>query len=1053
MKSLKKLLSVLVVVTLMAAMLAVPVFAASLKYEDEAKVLYDLGLFKGKSETAYVPALEDRLLREEAVAVLLRMFKLEEEALKMDEKEAKDLLSKKFKDADEIASWAVKHVAYAVKNGVIEGRPDGKFAPKDNVLGREYAKMLLAMLGYKQDADFEYKFSVVKLAEVCGLPMSEASRVDEFALLRDDVVGMSYYALTAEYVAGDNEGKKVIEVIVGDDAKLKEIALKAGLMEEIVIVKLETLAEIKFKVGEELKLPAKVKATYSNGNIEEIPVKWDVSGVKKDVAGEYKAIGSVENTDKKVELKVIIEPVDLVAVSATAGNMKEIIVSFNTELDPATVVKDNFSVAGQTVNSVSLLESKKEVLVTLAGYFSPNPSDFEITVKNVKNIWGKVVPETKLAGKAFDTTIPEATTVTFVGPNKVEIGFSEYLDPTVSGSVVINNGIYGINSISISGKKVVVEVGTNLPDGNYSFKVSGFKDYAGFLMPVKTFEVTYAADKTSPTVSVKEATQTYVVLKFNKPVKGMTTADFYHTYTAWQPLELQASGAVYNPADAVSEIKLVFVDALRITPLGTTASDRPIPVGTTSLVMKKTDNIVDLWGNKLAGDVILSISVSADLSAPEVTKVEVVAENQIKITFNKEIIAPTTSNFVFKTAGGDAVSTTFTVAYASKVATINFSSKLAGGVYTVEIKDIKDTSLTGNMMVPVVKEFTITDKTPHNTALTTIEYIYTAVDDGTGKNKNPFTMYIYYNEKMATEGANSVLNADNYRISYDSGATYQKLPSGTSLTVFIDSSRIKVTIPVGTFTFNIPPNKLLIGRVADAAGNLADVLAYDVAIATPVAPPQINEVHSINKNTVKIILSTELKSINASKIAIAESVDLSTLDLTLPANMKYLAGAATYVNKDGKAEVTITLKADNNLADTDSLVGYVRLLPDNNMKSLLDMEATAGTYTSPLNYAAKDKIPPAIKAKTAATGATTIEIQFTESLEVASVFKYTFTVKGRTVTAAAVITTTKANDTVQLTLGDANVAGTTYEITQVYPIKDAVGNEFKSADVIKVTTP
>ena len=88
MKSLKKLLSVLVVVTLMAAMLAVPVFAASLKYEDEAKVLYDLGLFKGKSETAYVPALEDRLLREEAVAVLLRMFKLEEEALKMDEKEA-----------------------------------------------------------------------------------------------------------------------------------------------------------------------------------------------------------------------------------------------------------------------------------------------------------------------------------------------------------------------------------------------------------------------------------------------------------------------------------------------------------------------------------------------------------------------------------------------------------------------------------------------------------------------------------------------------------------------------------------------------------------------------------------------------------------------------------------------------------------------------------------------------------------------------------------------------------------------------------------------------
>ncbi|NSW90781.1 MAG: Ig-like domain-containing protein [Firmicutes bacterium] len=1051
MKSLKKLLAVLVVVTLMAGMIAVPAFAASFKYEDEAKVLYDLGLFKGKSETEYKPALEERLLREEGVALLLRLFKLEEEALKMDEKEAKDLLKQKFKDADDIAAWAVKYVAYAVKNGIVAGRPDGKFAPKDNLIGREFAKMVLAQLGYKQGVDFDYKFSTVELSNASGLPKAEASRMDEAVLLRDDVVGMSFYSLLAEYVAGTNKDKTVIEVVVGKDEKMKAIAIEAGLMEEIKIVKLASLEEVKIKVGEELTLPAKVKATYSDGKVEDIAVKWDVSKVDTTKAGEYKAVGTVENFEGKVEVKVTVLPIELVALSATAGNMKEIVVSFNTELDATTVVKDNFAVAGQTVSSVALLDSKKDVLVTIAGNFSPNPSDFEITVKNVKNIYGKAVAETKLTGKAFDVTIPEAVSITFVGPNAVEIGFSEYLDPTVLGSVTINNGIYGVNSVAVSGKKVTVEIGTNLPDGNYSFKVQGFKDYAGFLMPVKTFDVAYAADKTNPTASIKEATQTYVVVQFNKPVKGMTTADFYHTYTAWQPLELQSGGAVYDPTKAVSEIKLVFVDALKITPAGTTASDRPVPVGNTSLVMKKTDSIVDLWGNKLAGDITLPLSVTADVTAPEVTNVEVVAENQIKVTFSKEVITPTTSNFVFKTAAGDAVSTTFTVSYASKVATINFASKLAGGVYTVEIKDIKDTSLAGNSLVPVVKELTITDKTPHDTNATRVEYIYTPVDaNGDTKNDNPFTMYIYYNEKMATEGANSVLNADNYRISYDGGTTYNKFPSNTSLSVFIDSSRIKVVIPVGSFTYNDPPDALLIGRVADAAGNLADVLTYSVAVTTPVAPPAIQEVQSISKNTIKMILSTELKSINASKIAISESTDLSGLDFTQAANMKYLAAAANYVNKDGKAEVTITLKADNNLADTESLVGYVRLLDDNNMKSLLDMQAVPGTYVKKVagvgDFTATDKFAPAILAKTAIDGEKTITIQFTEALEEVSVYKYTFTVKNRTVTGI-----TASGDTVTITLADNNVAGTKYEITQVYPIKDAAGNEFKATSVIEVT--
>jgi hypothetical protein len=250
MKQLKRLLSVLITITLIFGLIAVPTFAAqSLKYEDEARVLNQLGLFKGVSATEYRPNLEAELLREEAVALLLRMFGLEEEALKMSEREATNVL-KRFKDADEIATWAIKYIAYAVENNVIVGRPDGNFAPRDNLLGREYSKMILAMLGYVQGIDFQYEFSTSEFCSVTGFSQTEAAKLDTETILRDHVVGMSFFALTAEYAAGKNKGVTVIEAIVGDDEDLKEIAINAGLIEESVIISVESLDDIEVKVGE-----------------------------------------------------------------------------------------------------------------------------------------------------------------------------------------------------------------------------------------------------------------------------------------------------------------------------------------------------------------------------------------------------------------------------------------------------------------------------------------------------------------------------------------------------------------------------------------------------------------------------------------------------------------------------------------------------------------------------------------------------------------------------------------------------------------------------------
>lgn len=104
MKNLKKLLAVLVVISMVSTFL-VPAFADSFSYEKEAEELYKLGLYKGTSETEYVPNLEGKLDRQTGVVMLLRLFGQEDEALEIPMEEAAATLAAKFSDAADIADW------------------------------------------------------------------------------------------------------------------------------------------------------------------------------------------------------------------------------------------------------------------------------------------------------------------------------------------------------------------------------------------------------------------------------------------------------------------------------------------------------------------------------------------------------------------------------------------------------------------------------------------------------------------------------------------------------------------------------------------------------------------------------------------------------------------------------------------------------------------------------------------------------------------------------------------------------------------------------------
>lgn len=149
--------------------------------------------------------------------------------------------------------------------------------------------------------------------------------------------------------------------------------------------------------------------------------------------------------------------------------------------------------------------------------------------------------------KATDQDYPEIKDIKITGPRNFEIQF------LVSRLILIIQKTKKIQIKSVdsdtryaayatldkSNERVVsVRMGRDLNNTEYELYTFGFKDFAGY--PSKTDSKTFFIMKRillTPTVQVLDATAEYVMIKFSKPVKGVTLDNFYHTYRTWHPYE------------------------------------------------------------------------------------------------------------------------------------------------------------------------------------------------------------------------------------------------------------------------------------------------------------------------------------------------------------------------------------------------------------------------------------------------------------------------------------------------------------------------------------
>lgn len=579
---------------------------------------------------------------------------------------------------------------------------------------------------------------------------------------------------------------------------------------------------------------------------------------------------------------------DLKVESVTVTNLKQVAVLFNQEVDKDTVVNANFVIKkgnATQASTAALAEDGKTVVLTLSPLETgalTNQTAYTVTVDKVKSATGQVIAKTTESFSAFDGTLPTVEKLVFVGPKTVKLTFSEPIVKKADHNMVVKSGnsSISIDKANIKGwgtNEITVDVYTSFKENTaYSLTVTGFEDFAGYKNVVKTFEETFVKDVTPPTAKVVKATQEYVVVEFDKPVTGVTSTHFSHTFTAWNAIAVTAEEKLYDDKGVmVSEVstgtKFVvwFHDAIT-TDTAKIAKNRPIEAGTRNLNVSVKNaagtEIKDYWSNKFA-DTTIQFTVAADTDAPKVVEVAVKTEKSFTVEFNKNVTVKK-DNIEILDKDGKAVSgLSYTVSGSGKLYTVTLGKDYPGQTFVVNVKGVKDTTLLTNAMPTYTETITIGDKTAPVINKATIEEV--AVTGG----DNYFNIYVFFNEDMDSE---ATLVAANYQLMKADGTAFTSLTGTPEFVNGVKTVKIKLTATQKA-NYDAGQNYVFVTNVKDVAGNAIAVKTKAIATHSTAITPMFDlmldangdavagsaKVYATGDKQIKIYFDQELATVNS----------------------------------------------------------------------------------------------------------------------------------------------------------------------------------------------
>ncbi len=324
MKRTKKMLALVLALSMLVSLFAVlPSMAAELT---DAEKLEAMNLFRGDSAEGLTQTyLAKRPDRKTAARLLLRFTGLEEDA---DAYKS----SNTFSDASDATVYWQNMLAY-LKNhpdaGFV-GYPDGTFKPNQEMEAQAFYKVLLEVLGYKQDVDFTWA-DTFTFAESVGLKKLKGKK-----LINNNEAAI---AMVEALNANTTEGKALINQLVEDEIVSATDAAQAGFITVTSVTGYEATYTIGLNGNS--PLPAKVNVTYSDGSTADVTVKWGTFDASKE--GSYNVKGTVAGYGD-ITSKVTVTRT-LLITEAFASGTKEITVVFNMPVPTNTAVTTKFGAA------------------------------------------------------------------------------------------------------------------------------------------------------------------------------------------------------------------------------------------------------------------------------------------------------------------------------------------------------------------------------------------------------------------------------------------------------------------------------------------------------------------------------------------------------------------------------------------------------------------------------------------------------------------------------------------------------------------------------------
>ena len=862
---------------------AAPTLTSDQKYQE----LLDAKVLKGNPDGN--PRLADKLTRAEFVTIAVEIGGLQ------------PVEGNSFSDTK--GHWASGAIEAAVKAGLVNGMGDGKFAPKANVRIEEVIKVAALLAGLKP----------VDGAKVAGSDDWAGPYIQ--AAIDAGLISATQFS---DYTADATRAQAI------DVAYPAWKALQGPTVKEAKVVDANN-----------------VEVTFSDGSVEK---------VKLDTALEPNKETEITVTHNGKEYKVKVTYVVTTATkveSVTATNLKEVVVKFDGEVDPATATDaSNYTITGgetridPPVTAASLSDDKTTVTLTVADngpadYVAlENQGDYTLSVANVK-AGDKVISQSDIAFQPVDATVPTVTKAEALGNKTIRVTFSEPVLPSTNSSSFTIDGVALVgNVVADGGSTVIVKTYSTMSDGAHKITIANVSDYSGLKNLSQTIDFQVVADTTAPTIdSIVSATYERIVVKFSEPIDPDTVSvsNFYYL-----------SGTTKRYPTTVEKVS---DDTFALN-----FSTYPLTYSTSLYVT----GVKDYSGNTIVADSAITVSPVVDQTRPEVVSVTY-DSGVITVKYSKALdvtSATTSSNYVIKDSDGNEVSKAKTIDIDSTNKIVSVKPGVAltqGKTYTLTISGVTDNTTLKNAIVPTTKQFTVGDSTP--------PYVSDVTYDSANNR-----LYVIYSEPVSPSDAR---NSANYYYTKDSGPnpSWSRFPDNTVFSLQSDSATVIISVPIAKLDVD-DIKQVRVLAVKDLAGNPLNGGINDKA---PVAVGNVTLSYAVatSKNTIKVTAS---RALLASTFNLSDFIVTNTQGTTLTVISGYISGSDIY----------LTLADTSNLTEAAEFNGY---------PIQVDVKAS-GVRTStpdgvPLSQgfvAVNDKIPATIASVNGSTDGRTITVKFNEPI-------------------------------------------------------------------------